>query len=194
MQRIEARKVQRFDEIKAQTKREIEAPFNYQLNLLEKEEDDITVALTEAIMDSNASYTDMLNRMDRLYEDKMAALDDEIEKINAALDRSLVDKKNPCKVLRSIRLDILKNVECLPDLTGIAYDTTDVTEFREYQGMFDDFHYDIGHGKGSGEGTTDSDPVVDGRNGRAPSRGPVGDYEVDVGATTRTWEGNLYRQ
>lgn len=73
-----SRKKQRFDEINDQTVREISAPFDYQLELLEKEEDDITVALTEALMDSNTAYTDMLDRIDVLYSDKVALLTNEI--------------------------------------------------------------------------------------------------------------------
>lgn len=43
-----------------------------------------------------------------------------------------------------------------------------------YDGLFDDFHYDIGHGKGTGEGTVDL--------------GPVRDYETDQGAQAWAWE------
>lgn len=44
-----------------------------------------------------------------------------------------------------------------------------------YEGLFDDFHYDIGHGKGTGTGAVDSALVVDGfGQGRAGS-GPRGD-------------------
>ena len=55
-------------------------------------------------------------------------------------------------------MEIAKNVFC--DLTDpnnptATYDTTDVMEFREYEGFFDDFNCDIGHGKGSGENGTD---------------------------------------
>jgi len=93
-----------------------------------------------------------------------------------------------------LRLDILKNVTCGvgEDATDGAYDDADILEFREYEGMFDDFHYDIGHGKGTGEGTVDAARVKDGYSGRAPRTGPVGDYETDIGARTRTWEGNLH--
>lgn len=94
----------------------------------------------------------------------------------------------------ALRLDILKNISCVSATETATYDTTDDLEFREYEGLFDDFHYDIGHGKGTGEGDRDNGPVIDGFGGAPPSHGPVGDYEVDVGARTRTWEGNLYAQ
>jgi len=146
-------------------------------------------------MDSNAAYTDMLSRIDRLYDDKIAGLQREINQIKDAINRSEFDRKDACDVLFSLRLDILKNINC--DSTNPAspdYDETDTLEFRHYEGMFDDFHYDIGHGKGTGEGKLDSAPVKDGYSGSKPEWGPVGDYEVDVGADTRSWEGNLYSQ
>ena len=136
----------------------------------------------------------MINRLDRLYEDKLAGLTEEIEQITDAIERSQSDQKDACEVLLALRTDILKNVSC--DILGTAaeYDSTDELEFREYEGLFDDFHYDIGHGKGLGEGRVDKEKVEDGFGGMAPQEGPVGDYEVDVGATTRTWEGNRYKQ
>ena len=143
-------------------------------------------------MDSNAAYTDMLSRIDRLYQDKVAGLTREINQIKDAIARAGVDRKDACEVLFSLRLDILKNIDC--DGTTATYDATDDLEFRHYEGMFDDFHYDIGHGKGTGEGKLDSAPVSDGYSGSQPEWGPVGDYEVDVGASTRSWEGNLYSQ
>lgn len=193
LQRVFDRKIQRLSEIHMNNIREIEAPFEYQLELLEKEEDDITVALTEAITDSNNAYTDMLNRLDRLFDDKMEALLDEVNKIADAIERAVVDKKNPCDVLRALRLDLTQYITCTPDnSTPPAFDDTDPLIFREYEGLFDDFHYDIGHGKGSGEGNVDAAPVRDGRRDNAPQRGPVGDWERDTGASTRSWEGNLY--
>lgn len=147
-------------------------------------------------MDSNAAYTDMLSRIDRLYDDKIAGLTREINQIKDAIDRSEVDRKDACEVLFSLRLDITKNIDCVNTAGAPAssYDAGDTLEFRHYEGMFDDFHYDIGHGKGTGEGKLDSAPVRDGYSGSKPEWGPVGDYEVDVGASTRSWEGNLYSQ
>lgn len=137
----------------------------------------------------------MILRLERLHLDKVAGLDDEITEIIAAIDRSEFDQKDACQVLRAMRLDILKNITCAVGGTTATYDgATDVLKFREYEGLYDDFHYDIGHGKGTGEGARDNGPVVDGFGGAPPASGPVGDYEVDVGARTRTWEGNLYAQ
>jgi len=112
----------------------------------------------------------------------------------AAIDRAVIDHKHACRVVLAMRLDITKNIICPIDdaATTASYDNTDDLEFRMYEGMFDDFHYDIGHGKGTGEGTVDAARVSDGYSGRAPRNGPVGDYETDHGAKTRTWEGSLH--
>ena len=123
----------------------------------------------------------MLSRLQRLHEDKLAGLNAEVEEIIQAIDRAEVDQKDACEVVFALRLDILKNIVCdSANPVNTVYDATDTREFREYEGMYDDFHYDIGHGKGTGEG------------GNMSSYG-AGDYEVDVGARTRTTEGSLYR-
>jgi len=54
--------------------------------------------------------------------------------------------------------------------------------------LFDNFHYDIGHGKGTGEGERDSEPVQDGFSGRPSRGGRVGDWERDTGAPVRTYD------
>lgn len=118
---------------------------------------------------------------------------EEVQQLKDAIDRAVIDQKDGCEVLFALRTDITKNIVCT-SASQTATHTTGATEFREYEGLFDDFHYDIGHGKGLGEGRVDSEKVTDGFGGQAPSEGPVGDYEVDVGQATRSWEGNLYRQ
>ena len=187
------RKKQRLDEIKLNNDQEIQAPFDYQKELLRKEEDDITVALTEAFLDANAAFDDMIVRLERLYADKIAGLADEIEEIIRAIERSEVDRKNACEVLQAMRLEIVSDIEC-DAVAGTATLDADYDANREYEGLFDDFHYDIGHGKGTGEGDRDNGPVRDGYGGGPGPSGPIGDYEVDVGARTRSWEGNLYAQ
>ena len=160
---------------------------------MEKEEDDITVAMTAAVDDAEDAEADMKLRLTKLRDDKVAGLAEEITQIKSAIARTDVDQKEACSVLLAMRLDIAKNITC--DGTNASYvvDNSGL-EFREYEGLFDDFHYDIGHGKGTGEGKVDKAPVRDGYGGQAPQSGPVGDYEVDVGAATRSWEDNLYVQ
>jgi len=181
------RKKQRFTEIRAANDEEIAAPFNYQKELLRKEEDDITVALTEAFLDANAAFDDMIVRLERLYSDKVAGLADEIEEIKRAIDRAEVDRKDACDVLLAVRLEIVSDIECVTATSTATLDA-DYDANREYEGLFDDFHYDIGHGKGTGEGDADSGPVRDGYGGGPGPSGPIGDFEVDVGARTRSWE------
>ena len=55
-------------------------------------------------------------------------------------------------MLFALRADLLKNVTCETTTNTATYDTTDTAEFIEYNGLFDDFNYDIGHGKGTGTG------------------------------------------
>ena len=63
--------------------------------------------------------------------------------------------------MHAIRASIAKNITCPKDakdaatIDTIAYDG-DNFYFREYEGLFDDFHYDIGHGKGQGEASYSS--------------------------------------
>lgn len=65
--------------------------------------------------------------------------------------------------------------------------------WRMYEGMFDDFHYDIGHGKATGEGSVDTAPVNTGfRNGNLQASAS-GDRQVSVGSPVRTTEMPRYR-
>ena len=181
---VRGRKGARLDEIKQLNELDIKAPFDYQLRLLRYEEDDILQAMGVAIIESQEAFDDMITRLERLADDKKAGLNDEIDEINQAIDRTEFDQKDVCTVLQALRVQILKNISC--DLTTdpanptATYDTTDGFEFREYEGLFDDFSYDIGHGKGTGE------------SGNHYYQEAPGDYEVDYGASTRTWEGNLH--
>ena len=61
-------------------------------------------------------------------------------------------------------------------------------DFKMYDNIFDSFHYDIGHGKATHEGSRASEPVRDGYSGSPQNHGPVGDWERDTGASTSAWE------
>ena len=175
---VKQKRIQRLEEIHMQNNREIESPFEYQLRLLDKENDDITQALTSAITDANDAYSDLIERIDDLYTDTVAGLLEEIEQIKNAIDRAVVDQKPGCKVLHALKTEITKNIECDIDIANTAATYVPGNdEFAMYDGLFSNFHYDIGHGKGTGEGAID--------DGRSKGYGPVGDYEVDVGKPTR---------
>jgi len=162
------------------------------LRLLEEEEDDILQARNNAVRDSNDAYDDMEWRLDTLYDDIIGEQEIEVEKIKNALDRSLVDHKNVAKVFGALRIDWLNEIATDP----VAFTTTPqptVRDFDSYLGLFDDFHYDIGHGKGTGEtAPLPTGPAVDGYRNRNDPRqtGPVGDWERDNGAKTWAYEMN----
>jgi hypothetical protein len=189
---------QRLDEIQADNILKLQAPFDYQTRLLQDEENDILLARTNAIRDANDAYDDLVFRLESFAEDIKNALDEDVMLINDALNRALVDQKQICKVLNSMRIDWLRTINCATTdtLTGIGLDEAgilSVTEnstlrnFSEYITLFDDFHYDIGHGKGLGEGSVDFAPVTDGfRNGR--DNRVYGDSQTQYGAPTVAWE------
>lgn len=113
------------------------------------------------------------------------------------MDRTEHDQKDPCTTLKALRVDFIEYINCTPSTFPAAVGTNphfDDTaagvdgHWKKYEGLFDDFHYDIGHGKGLGVGEVDFAPVVDGFNNGAPGAGAYGDSETSFGAPTRTWE------
>lgn len=156
---------------------------------MEEEENDILQARNNAIRDSNDAFNDLEDRLETLRDDIIESQQIEKEKITNAISRSVIDHKNPSKVLMALRIDWLTEIDADPTGNTATY-TPDSTDFSLYDDLFNDFHYDIGHGKGTGEGRIDTAPVVDGFSSRADPRqtGPVGDYERDIGAQTRAWE------
>jgi hypothetical protein len=135
----------------------------------------------------------MLDRLEQLLEDKLAIFDREQSHVERAMDRSFVDQKDACEVLRSMRVEFTKNVMCNQISAGVTSGantifTADSNEWRVYEGMFDDFHYDIGHGKGLGEGRVDSAQLTTGfRSGNLQATA-AGDRQTSVGSATRTFE------
>lgn len=188
-------RTQRLTEIYDDNLMKIDAPFDYQIRLLGEEEDDILEARANAVRDSNDAYDDLEWRLDSLSSDIIEDQQIEQERILQAIQRSLVDKKNPAKVFLALKIDWMDTVVVDPTtLTTLPVTGTGLTQdFSDYDGMFNDFHYDIGHGKGTGETRPLPDANVrDGYNNRRDPRqtGPVGDYETDRGAKTWAWEMN----
>ena len=130
LQRVKARRDQRLLEIDSQNRKEIGSPFDYQIELLDKQKDDVVMALTWAIQDSTDAYDDMLDRLQKLRNDKVTALDAEVLEILEAIERTEVDQKSACAVLFALRAEILKNVSCEETTFTATYDATDVQEFR----------------------------------------------------------------
>lgn len=185
---IKAKRERRLLEIKDDNVSKLKAPFDYQLRLLEEEKNDILQARSNAIRDSNDAFTDLESRLGELQSHISEDQAIEVEKITAAINRAIVDHKNPAKVLYALRIDWL--VDIVIDPTNNTLTTATTFDYNIYEDIFSDFHYDIGHGKGTGEGKIDTAPIVDGFNNRSDPRqtGPVGDYERDIGAQTRAWE------
>ena len=193
LSKTKLKRVRRLEEIHLDNLKKINAPFTYQLRLVTEEEDDILQARNNAIRDANDAFDDLEYRLEDLKDDIFEGLDREELRITQALDRALIDRKNPAQVFLALRIDWTQKIVINPvAITGppaAAY-TAATTDFSMYDGLFDDFHYDIGHGKGTGEGTVDLGGVRDGFSSRADprARGPVGDYETDQGAQTWAWE------
>lgn len=121
----------------------------------------------------------MIVRLERLYSDKVQGLADEVTEIIRTIERAEVDRKDACLVLFAMRLDIAKNIDCNTATQTVTF-TNDDTQWRIYEGMFNDFHYDIGHGKGTGE------------SGNSSRGHGIGDYEMDRGSRTMSIENSFY--
>lgn len=132
-------------------------------------------------------------RLDQLRDDITKEMDTEVLLITDALNRALIDRKNVAKVLHALRIDWLRAIDVSQEDTATAATiTAGRVDFSQYDGLFDNFHYDVGHGKGTGEtGPLPDGPARDGyRNRDAPRHGPVGDFERDTGANTWAFEMN----
>ena len=85
----------------------MQAPFNYQLLMIEKELADIDQAEEYAIEDQDEAYDDLLERMEDFYNAKMDEFESETDKVMRAIDRALRDKKPVDEVFYAMRLDWL---------------------------------------------------------------------------------------
>lgn len=162
------------------------------MRLLTEEEDDILQARNNAIRDANDAFDDLEWRLDDLADDIIESQEIEIEKITSAIDRAVIDRKPALNVFFALKVEWLTStieIDVSVPATPTATYTREADTFDKYDTIFDDFHYDIGHGKGTGEGQVDDAPVTDGPwTQRAGPSGPVGDYEQDVGQYAHAWE------
>lgn len=83
--------------------------------------------MTEAAADLESAADDMEVRIRRLHEDKMGMFDREAKMVKAALDRAVVDHKDPCSVLRAIRVEFTRDIICTPNSTTVITFDTDIT-------------------------------------------------------------------
>lgn len=79
-------------------------------------------ALGVAVIESQEAFDDMMVRLERLRDDKIAGLDDEVEEIIEAINRAEVDQKDACDVLFSLRAEITSNITCDVGTSAAAYD------------------------------------------------------------------------
>ncbi len=121
LQQVFDMREQRLTEIYNDNLIKIDAPFDYQIRLLAEEEDDILEARANAVRDSNDAYDDLEWRLDSLFDDIIEDQEIEQERIFAAIERALVDKKNPAKVFLALKIDWMDTVTVdVEDLTTIA--------------------------------------------------------------------------
>lgn len=190
------RRMQRLEEIHADNMFKIDAPFDYQIRLLEEERGDTVGAQNASNKDANDAFYDLNLRLDQFADDLTSSFQEEADMIKNAISRSFLDRKHPCKVLAALRIDWLqKKITCGfattdPDtITEILVNDADLPKiYGMYDDLFSNFHYDIGHGKGTGEGSLDMAPVNDGYN-KGKSSGKVqGDRQTQYGQKTGVWE------
>jgi hypothetical protein len=79
-------------------------------------------ALGVAVIESQEAFDDMMVRLERLRDDKISGLDDEVEEIIEAINRAEVDQKDACDVLFSLRAEITSNITCDVGTSAAAYD------------------------------------------------------------------------
>lgn len=118
--------------------------------------------------------------------------------VKNAIGRSRIDHKHPCKVLFALRIDWIKNYITCGFSESVAATTIDTTtgyegmtpseRFGMYDDIFANFHYDIGHGKGTGEGSRDMGEINDGYNAGYSNGRVQGDRQTQYGQKTGVWE------
>jgi len=140
-----------------------------------------------AVRDANEAYDDLITRLDFFEADIVSALKDDSDDLKLMVNRAVVDRKQPCKVLNALRLKYFQDKFQCPialNINAIPSTATDITDievadqFADYDNIFNDFHYDIGHGKGTGVGAVNGDAIVDGFGAGFGGSGPRGDSQT----------------
>lgn len=149
----------RLSEIHADHVLKVIAPFELQIDLLDKENLDVAAAKTAAEKHAEDYFKDLSGydkatlafkaegRMYDYYTDRVEALDREKELIERALNRAVEEAKPVDEVLQAMRIDWLQGVYCSGNL---AYYDKDIYDMSVFDTEFDIFTYDMGHGKGHG--------------------------------------------
>jgi hypothetical protein len=85
LNRVYEKRLQRLTEIHLDAMTKVEAPYKYQLRLLDNEEEDILRARLNAITDANDAFDDLIFRLESFSSDIQTTLDDELDALNNVL-------------------------------------------------------------------------------------------------------------
>lgn len=165
------RRRERLSDIHEDNLLKIEAPFDYQLDMLEEEKQDILKAKTEALEDAEDAFEDLKERMDDYKQDRIEALNREEEKVIRILERAVEEGKPVDEVLYAMRLDWLAGVYTAGTT---AYFDEDIYDLTVFDTEFDMFTFDIGHGKGHGHRNGVQGPGNPTEQGFVTGRGGIG--------------------
>ena len=166
------RRKDRLSDIHEDNLLKIEAPFDLQLDLLEREREDVDAAMSHALTDAQEAFDDLAERMDTYQADREEALFRELDRVTRALERAVDDYKPVEEVLYAMRLDWLQGVYVAGSQ---AYFDEDIYDLSVFDTEFDIFTFDIGHGKGHGHRDTAAGPGNDREQGFVIGRGGTGD-------------------
>ena len=175
------RRRERLSDIHEDNLLKIEAPFDYQLDMLEEEQEDINDAKAEATADANEAFEDLKERMEDYKDDRDEALDREEEKVIRILERAVEEGKPVDEVLYAMRLDWLAGVYTAGQT---AYFDDDIYDMTVFDTEFDMFTYDIGHGKGHGHRNGVQGPGNPTEQGFVTGRGGIGNIDQLNGRPT----------
>lgn len=149
----------RLSEIHADHVLKVIAPFELQIDLLDKENADVLAAKNNAVSHADDYFKDLTGynkagnswdntgRMYEYYTDRVEALDREKDLIERALTRAVDEAKPVDEVLQAMRIDWLQGVY---SSGTVAYYDKDIYDLTVFDTEFDIFTYDMGHGKGHG--------------------------------------------
>lgn len=175
IQAILQRRTERLSDIHEDNILKIEAPFEYQLDMLEEELEDVATALASALTDETDAFTDLKERMTDYELDREEALDREKDKVDRILERAIEEGKAVDEVLYALRLDWLAGVYVAGTT---AYFDDDIYDLTIFDTEFDMFTYDVGHGKGHGHRNGVQGPGNDREQGFVTGRGGIGEIDT----------------
>jgi hypothetical protein len=141
------KKIDRLMEIHQDNILKLQAPFDLQLDLLDRELEDVAKAKGYASSGATDYFADLLERSEKFLNDRVEALDRESFLTQRTLTRATEEGKPVDDVLYAMRLDWLQGVHVSG--TTATYDGT-IYDMTHFDTEFDIFTYDMGHGKGHG--------------------------------------------